>query len=175
MSFMTALYDSYLYCEKYNFVNKSDKIDYETVLLPIYHSNKRSDGKNIIEITLNKESEIVDANFLIENEKIIFPITEESVGRSSGISPHSIAEEISYLIKEEKAKNDVYMENLDNWMEFLKKEKKEFKFLEIIQKFLKNEDFLEKIFKICYKDNFVSFDKGRIKYLDNKNNEKIIN
>ena len=172
MSFMTALYDSYLYCEKNNFVNKSDKIDYETVLLPIYHSNKRSDGKNIIEITLNKESEIVDANFLIENEKIIFPITEESVGRCSGISPHSIVEEISYLIKEEKAKNDVYMENLDNWIEFLKKEKKEFKFLEIIQKFLKKEDFLEKIFKICYKDNFISFEKGKIKYLDNKNNEK---
>ena len=44
--------------------------------------------------------------FLEKGEKIIFPVTEDSVSRSSGIAPHRLSEEISYLMKEEKNKND---------------------------------------------------------------------
>ena len=42
MSVLTALYKSYEYCEENGFVDRSEKIDFETVLLPIYHSNKES-------------------------------------------------------------------------------------------------------------------------------------
>ena len=107
MSVLNALYNSYLYCEENGFVDQSDKIGYETVLLPIYHTNKTSNGNDIIEVTLDKNSEIISGKFLEKGEKIIFPVTEDSVSRSSGIAPHILSEEISYLMKEEKNKNDV--------------------------------------------------------------------
>ena len=176
MSVLTALYNSYKYCEDNDFVDQSQKIDSETVLLPIYHSNKKSNGNDIIEITLNKNSEVVSVDFLGKEESIIFPITEDSVGRASGIAPHSLADEISYLSEEEKNKNDVYMNNLKEWIDYSKiNNKKSIVFLEIIQKFLGKKTFLEEIFKNYYKKNFISFSNGELKYLDEKQNEKIIN
>mgnify|MGYP003583049725 CR=1 FL=1 len=176
MSVLTALYNSYKYCEDNDFVDQSQKIDSETVLLPIYHSNKKSNGNDIIEITLNKNSEVVSVDFLGKEEIIIFPITEDSVGRASGIAPHSLADEISYLSEEEKNKNDVYMNNLKEWIDYSRiNNKKSILFLEIIQKFLEKKTFLEEIFKNYYKKNFVSFSNGELKYLDEKQNEKIIN
>ena len=152
MSVLTALYNSYKYCEDNDFVDQSQKIDSETVLLPIYHSNKKSNGNDIIEITLNKNSEVVSVDFLGKEESIIFPITEDSVGRASGIAPHSLADEISYLSEEEKNKNDVYMNNLKEWIDYSKiNNKKSIVFLEIIQKFLGKKTFLEEIFKNYYK------------------------
>ena len=74
MSVLTALYKSYEYCEENGFVDRSEKIDFETVLLPIYHSNKESRDEDIIEVTLNKNAEIIFADYLKKNKKIIFPV-----------------------------------------------------------------------------------------------------
>ena len=70
MSVLNALYNSYLYCEENGFVDQSDKIGYETVLLPIYHTNKTSNGNDIIEVTLDENSEIISGKFLEKGEKI---------------------------------------------------------------------------------------------------------
>ena len=137
MSVLNALYNSYLYCEENGFVDQSDE---KTVLLPIYHTNRTSNGRNIIEVTLDKNSEIISGKFLEKGEKIIFPVTEDSVSRASGIAPHILSEEVSYLMKEEKNKNDVYTKNLNDWIEFLREKKESNEFLEIIQRFLKKEN-----------------------------------
>ena len=124
MSVLTALYKSYEYCEENGFVDRSEKIDFETVLLPIYHSNKESRDEDIIEVTLDKNAEIIFADYLEKNKKIIFPVTEESISRSSGIAPHPLVEEISYFV--EKNKNEEYIKNLDKWKKlfFFKNHKK---------------------------------------------------
>ena len=174
MSVLNALYNSYLYCEENGFVDQSDKIGYETVLLPIYHTNRTSNGNDIIEVTLDKNSEIISGKFLEKGEKIIFPVTEDSVSRSSGIAPHILSEEISYLMKEEKNKNDVYTKNLNDWIEFLREKKESNEFLEIIQRFLKKENFLRKIFESSYKTNFISLDNEKLRYLDSKKVERTL-
>ena len=187
MSVLTALYKSYEYCEENGFVDRSEKIDFETVLLPIYHSNKESRDEDIIEVTLDKNAEIIFADYLEKNKKIIFPVTEDSISRSSGIAPHPLAEEISYFV--EKNKNEEYIKNLDKWINFSKENnQKSYSFLKIIKNFLNQKNFLEEIFKKCYKDRFCSFSiieerksKGKtdliieVKYLDNNEKEKIKN
>ena len=187
MSVLTALYKSYEYCEENGFVDRSEKIDFETVLLPIYHSNKESRDEDIIEVTLNKNAEIIFADYLKKNKKIIFPVTEDSISRSSGIAPHPLAEEVSYFV--EKNKNEEYIKNLDKWINFSKENnQKSYSFLKIIKNFLNQKNFLEEIFKKCYKDRFCSFSiieerksKGKtdliieVKYLDNNEKEKIKN
>ena len=132
MSVLTALYKSYEYCEENGFVDRSEKIDFETVLLPIYHSNKESRDEDIIEVTLDKNAEIIFADYLEKNKKIIFPVTEDSISRSSGIAPHPLAEEISYFV--EKNKNEEYIKNLDKWINFSKENnQKSYSFLKIIK------------------------------------------
>ena len=187
MSVLTALYKSYEYCEENGFVDRSEKIDFETVLLPIYHSNKESRDEDIIEVTLDKNAEIIFADYLEKNKKIIFPVTEDSISRSSGIAPHPLAEEVSYFV--EKNKNEEYIKNLDKWINFSKENnQKSYSFLKIIKNFLNQKKFLEEIFKKCYKDRFCSFSiieerksKGKtdliieVKYLDNNEKKKIKN
>ena len=77
MSFLTALYDSYNYGLENNLVGDLD--NKSSLILPIYHNSMKSNGKNIVEILVNKKSELVDAHFLNENEIVIFPVTEDSV------------------------------------------------------------------------------------------------
>lgn len=183
MSVMTALYNSYVYCEENDLVDKVENIENETVLLPIYHSNKESQGEDIVEVILNKDSEIVSASFLEKGETAIFPVTEDSVSRSSGIAPHSLSDEVSYLINKDEMKNAAYINHLEKWMRFSKKNNnKSFVFLEIIKKFLNRNNFLEDIFRKCYKEKYISIcyndkEKGKIKveltYFDNKEKEKM--
>ena len=52
MNIFTALYQTYLSCEESGLVDNFNDLNNSAVLLPIFHTNKRSNnGKDIIEIT----------------------------------------------------------------------------------------------------------------------------
>ena len=53
MSFLTALLNSYNYGLENNLVGNPD--DKSSLILPIYHNSMKSNGKNIVEIKINKK------------------------------------------------------------------------------------------------------------------------
>lgn len=71
-----------------------------------------------IEITVDKDGRFVSAELVDKNApKTIVPVTEESSGRTSGVCPHPLCDNIGYIapINPEKHKN--YKEQLQAWAE----------------------------------------------------------
>ncbi|WP_101772269.1 type I-C CRISPR-associated protein Cas8c/Csd1 [Peptostreptococcus faecalis] len=128
MSLTSILLKTYENCEKNNLIDRSEEISYKTVLLPVYHSNKRSNGKNIFQIQLDKDGKAIGGEFLpSENEisgevkfpnYIIFPVTRDSVIRTSNSTPHPLADEVQYLEPVKKDKKDLYINLLKSWLEY---------------------------------------------------------
>ena len=59
MSVLTALYQTYNNALKNDMVDRTDLLDQQTLLLPVYHSSKKSTGANdIIEVTLSERIEL---------------------------------------------------------------------------------------------------------------------
>ncbi len=89
-------------------------------ILPIYHSSRTSNGEDIFEITIDRESNAVDGRFLDKDEVVIFPITEESIIRSgTKIAPHAICDELSYLAKRfDVQKNETYMSGVQELLDY---------------------------------------------------------
>ena len=120
MNVFTALYKTYLSCEESDLVDDVDNLNNSAVLLPIFHTNKRSNnGKDIIEITLSEEGDFLRANYLEKNEIIIFPVTEASVARANDKAPHPLCDELSYITSAfSQEKFDAYISNLEKWVNF---------------------------------------------------------
>ena len=119
MSFLTSLYKAYNYALEHDLVDRHDKD--ETVILPIYHNNMQSNGKNILNISLNKNADLVNVQYLPNDQNIIFPVSEDSVARS-GSNPlsHPLVDKISYLSKIDEKKHEMYVNELDAWIKFEK-------------------------------------------------------
>ena len=100
MSVLRALYDTYNAALDANLVDKTEDINQQTIILPLYHSNKRSNGNDIVQITITNEGQFIKADWVPKDEYIIFPVTESSIIRSSGPAPHPLCDELSYLSKE---------------------------------------------------------------------------
>ncbi|MDY3006048.1 type I-C CRISPR-associated protein Cas8c/Csd1 [Anaerococcus sp. AGMB00486] len=132
MSLLQVLYNSYEYAEKNKMV---DKLDGSDVILPMYHEKKKSDGKNIISVKIDKKSNIIDANFLEKNEIIVFPITEDSVARSSGVAPHPLVDNGAYLFDKDSKKEEAYKKQLEEWIDYSEDD-----FLKIIYNFISKDD-----------------------------------
>lgn len=120
LNVFTALYQTYLRCEESDLVDKVNDLNNSAVLLPIFHTNKRSNnGKDIIEVTLNEEGEFLRAKYLEKNEVIIFPVTESSVARANDKAPHSLCDELSYITPAfSQEKYTSYIANLGKWSKF---------------------------------------------------------
>lgn len=98
----------------------------EPNLLPIYHSNKKSaNGKDIFVITLTEKGDFIKGDFLPQNEYMIFPVTEESINRTTNVAPHPICDEVGYLISDGSKKNNekvkMYFEIQDDIKDFMMK------------------------------------------------------
>lgn len=155
MSLLQALYNSYEYAEKNNMV---DKIDGSDVILPMYHEKKKSDGKNLIIIKLDKNSNLIDANYMEKNEIIVFPITEDSVARSSGVAPHPLVDNGAYLFDKDSKKEKSYRKQLEEWIDYSEDD-----FLKIIYNFLSKEDSFKSIVDKFY-NNYVILKGVKIEY-----------
>ena len=116
MSLLTALLDSYDYALERDMVGKPDHFGH--ILLPMYYNSMKSKGKNIIELLLSKESDLLEARLLPEGETIQFPVTEDSVARSSGVAPHPLVDSASYVIQDEGKRSAAYMEQMKNWLAY---------------------------------------------------------
>ena len=116
MSLLTALLDSYDYALENDMVGKPDH--FGNILLPMYYNSMKSNGKNIIELLLSKESDLLEAHLLPEGETIQFPVTEDSVARSSGVAPHPLVDSASYVIQDEGKRSAAYMDQMENWLAY---------------------------------------------------------
>lgn len=140
MSLLTALLDSYDYALENNMVGKPDH--FGNILLPMYYNSMKSNGKNIIELLLSKESDLLEARVLPEGETIQFPVTEDSVARSSGVAPHPLVDSASYVIQDGEKRSAAYMEQMENWLAYDAND-----YVKIIRDFLKKPDMLDAVKK----------------------------
>lgn len=71
-----------------------------------------------LEVTLDAQGNFRSAAAVDKNApKIIIPVTEESSGRTSGICPHPLCDQIGYLTPNNDKKYAAYMEQLTDWAE----------------------------------------------------------
>ena len=57
MSLLTALLDSYDYALEHDMVGKPDA--YGNILVPMFYDSTDSDGKNILEVIISKEGQLI--------------------------------------------------------------------------------------------------------------------
>lgn len=145
MSLLNALYRTYEYAKENDLVGKFD--ENKSIILPLFHTSQKSNGSNIVEVLIDKESNIISAKFLIKDELIIFPVTEDSVSRSSNSAPHMLTDSFKYLINGDNKKHSLYMQQLCSWIEYSDDE-----FLKIIYKFLDRESVFYEILSKLYKN-----------------------
>ena len=140
MSLLTALLDSYDYALEHDMVGKPDH--FGNILLPMYYNSMKSNGKNIIELLLSKESVLLEARVLPEGETVQFPVTEDSVARSSGVAPHPLVDSASYVIQDGEKRSAAYMEQMENWLAYDAND-----YVKIIRDFLKKPGMLDGVKK----------------------------
>lgn len=140
MSLLTALLDSYDYALEHDMVGKPDH--FGNILLPMYYNSMKSNGKNIIELLLSKESVLLEARVLPDGETIQFPVTEDSVARSSGVAPHPLVDSASYVIQDGEKRSAAYMEQMENWLAYDAND-----YVKIIRDFLKKPGMLDTVKK----------------------------
>lgn len=140
MSLLTALLDSYDYALENDMVGKPDH--FGNILLPMYYNSMKSNGKNIIELLLSKESDLLEARVLPEGETVQFPVTEDSVARSSGVAPHPLVDSASYVIQDGEKRSAAYMEQMENWLAYDAND-----YVKIIRDFLKKPGMLDAVKK----------------------------
>ena len=140
MSVLTALYKTYNSAFDQNMVDQVEQLNTNTVLLPVYHSSKKSAGTNdIIEVTLSENSEFIKAEWVPKDQIVVYPVTENSIIRAGKvIAPHALCDEFSYLSRElDTEKNKAYESVLKDWASFIS-EGQENHFLKILVNYLLN-------------------------------------
>lgn len=141
MDIFTSLLKSYDYALENGLVDVHD--GNSTILLPLYHTNLRSNGKNIINVLLDKQGNFLSANFLEEDEIIIFPVTQDSIARSGKYPPsHPLVDKISYLIKVNERLHEMYVESFLNLIQGISDDNVR-NFLKAIKIFIFKDDFFE--------------------------------
>ncbi|MDO5048161.1 MAG: type I-C CRISPR-associated protein Cas8c/Csd1 [Anaerococcus sp.] len=163
MTLFTALYEAYEYAKDHDMV---DKFDGGNIILPLFHSLKKSNGDDIVEVLLDKNSNLVRAEYLEKEAKIIFPVTIDSVGRTSGVAAHPLIDKFSYLLRVDDKKYSAYREELEGWLAYSQDD-----FLEIVDKFLQKDDIFRSILGKLY-DEYKKIDDLTILVKDDKGKEK---
>lgn len=171
MSLLNRLYQTYNRCLENDLVDNCKKIDLETVLLPLFHTNKRSKGNDIIEITLNKNSEFIDAQYLPKDSWIIFPITEDSLTRSSGPAPHPLCDSFKYLSKIDLKNHQDYLAILEDWYQYSQSNSPNME-LSIIRDYMRINDLVEDIKETFFAGKNPLLEKYKIIYFEEKNGKE---
>ena len=98
MDFFTSLFKAYEKAEEIGLVDQQKGTN-EPVLLPIYHTSLKSDGKNIISVKLDRDGRFYKAEFMASDQTIIFPVTADSAARAgSNPAPHPLVDKLSYYV-----------------------------------------------------------------------------
>ncbi|MGT2933101.1 type I-C CRISPR-associated protein Cas8c/Csd1 [Streptococcus catagoni] len=144
MDFFTSLLKAYEAAEKENYVDNPQKSG--PVLLPIYHTSLKSNGKNVIRVKLDKSGEFISAEFLGDKEVLVFPVTLDSVARSGkNPAPHPLVDKFSYFVSEvNQVQYDTYHKQLDNWVKACPEGQVK-DYLKLIQEAILQADFSGKV------------------------------
>ncbi|NMA07372.1 MAG: hypothetical protein GX928_06675 [Ruminococcaceae bacterium] len=119
MSIFHVLYQSYLRMEEKGLVDNPelDMDGRNIVILPIYHLNKRSNGKNVLQIVLDYNGKPNRINFIEKDSYTIFPVTEGSLNRTSNVFAHPLCDDMHYLSKSlNKEKYADYCKQNEQWL-----------------------------------------------------------
>lgn len=156
MNLINALLETYDYALENDLVDNHKLSQNGEVILPIYHSNKKSTGNDIFEIRLDEDGNAIGGRFLNKDEIIIFPITEDSISRAgSKIAPHPLCDELSYLAKEINIdKNQKYLEEVNKLLDYEKEVLKNNNLRILAKYILKNKTL----------DDFLKLLLGNLKY-----------
>lgn len=177
MSLLNRLYETYNRCLENDSVDNCKNIDNETVLLPLFHTNKRSNGTDIIEITINGDAKFIDAQYLPKDDWIIFPVTEDSIARSSGPAPHPLCDSFKYLSHIHSGNHKGYLEVLENWYVYSQNEGT-CQELAVIRDYVTKTNIIEDITNSIYKGKNPSLEEYKLTYFEEKNGkaeEKTVN
>lgn len=170
MSVLTNLLRCYEYCENEGLV---DVHNGDTVLLPVYHQSIPAGKNNILILTLDEKGNLLSANFEVYGKVRIFPITEDSVARTSNIAPHPLEDKMQYCILKiaDNKKFEAYKKEFDKFYNYVVNHKVKL-FLDSIRTFLLNEKNYEMILsKLPFRD-IVEKEKGKIEYIGEKGKKK---
>lgn len=171
MGFLTELYNAYNKSLEAGIVDQHK--DSQAVLLPLYHTNMRSNGKNIIRIHLNKDSSLEYAEFVPVDESIIFPVTEDSVARSGSNPPaHPLVDKLDYITPSEDDKHTNYIEVFSDWYNLLPTGRNK-KYLNIIKNFISQHDMLLQILNKLFEGKEYSLNELEVKYQDSSGRKPI--
>ena len=122
MSVLTALYQTYCSALDNNMVDQTEQLQQRTILLPVYHSSKKSGGTHdIAEVTLSENGKFIKAEWLSKDRIIIFPITESSIARAGKVvAHHPLCDELSYLSNElNPEKHAEYEKVRKDWVSYM--------------------------------------------------------
>lgn len=162
MSILTNLFKTYEYCQENNLVDYYSEND--TVLLPIYHQNIKAQNMNLLEVTLDENGNVLQTKFP-QDKTYIFPVTEDSVARSSNVAPHPIEDKMQYCINEiaDPAKYDSYLIEFDGFYNYLKQgDVKDF--MSSIRLFITNKNSYDNLLETITLPELVKLDGGKIEY-----------
>ncbi|BBD22116.1 type I-C CRISPR-associated protein Cas8c/Csd1 [Streptococcus constellatus] len=153
MDFFTSLLKAYEKAEEIELVDQQNGDN--PVLLPLYHTSLKSNGKNIIAVKLDQDGSFYKAEVMDDNQMIIFPVTANSVARSgSNPDPHPLVDKFSYYIPEvSQSQYDDFHKQLASWIAYCEEGKVK-DFLMKIQHFILQTDFLSSILRSLYGDHY---------------------
>ena len=154
MDFFTSLLNAYEQAEVIGLVDQRTG-ENDPVLLPLYHTSLKSNGSNIILIKLNKDGTFYKAEFMPDNQSIIFPVTRDSVARSgSNPAPHPLVDKLSYYVQEiSQSQYDEFHNQLANWVSFCKEDEVK-DYLTKIQRFILRADFLKIVLNSLFGESY---------------------
>ena len=172
MDFFASLLKAYEKAEEIGLVDQQNGDN--PVLLPLYHTSLKSNGKNIITVKLDQDGSFYKAEFMADNQTIIFPVTANSVARSgSNPDPHPLVDKFSYYVAEvNQTQYDNYHEQLANWIDYC--DEGDVKgFLTKIQRFILQTNFLNDILHSLFGESYQR-DVLKITYPDSDGKGKTI-
>ena len=152
MDFFTSLLKAYEKAEEIGLVDQQSGDN--PVLLPIYHTSLKSNGNSSL-VKLEQNGSFYKAEFMSDNQTIIFPVTGDSVARSgSNPSPHPLVDKFSYYVLEaNQSQYDNFHEQLASWIAYCDEGKVK-DFLMKIQHFILQTDFLSSILQSLYGEHY---------------------
>ena len=185
MSIFHVLHQTYLRAEKEGLVDSPelDMTGRNITLLPIYHTNLRSEGYNVLQIDLDEKGVPISATFVPKDEHVVFPVTVESLNRrGKKVVAHPLCDYMPYLSNSlDKEKYASYCEQNEHWINGVlqelstcsaqeSEEAEDLKvFLQEIRKMVLNRDLLELVkelignkYKVLAQNNVKTEDEATI-------------
>ena len=121
MSWIQNLSDTYDRCE--SLIGKVSGDNENAILLPLFHLQLKAQ----LEIYIDNEGSFIRAERIPKDDQVtVFPVTEDSASRSSGITPMPLFDKLCYIAgdydlysgdsKQKREYYDAYMKQLAEWV-----------------------------------------------------------